>query len=854
MKNNNLFFWGICFILFLPIIILPPTFQPADWSRAILFRIILTFLISFLFFKYLYKKEASISLPKWKNPVYPVRNEVSNGVYLPFLILLGFFFALILATIFSQDIMFSIFGSPNRAGGALNLLFFLVFACFLALFTDENSWKKLFNLLFAAGVLISSLAFIQYFNIFKNVFISFESGNTPSFLGNSTFLAIYMLFLSILSFTLLTQEKEKKKKWIYGALFLLFGFTILITGARAAYLGLLIGFFFFFFFYPKKFKLLKIAASSLVLFAIIVVISFNIFPQIAEKNNLLKIAVNRLSIKRVAADLLGTRFSAWGITLQAIKDKPLLGWGPENFYIGFEKYYDPAISNVKNMWWDRPHNVFLDIAVSSGIVSAILYCFFWLALLWQLQKFKRQQGDDKRTYLAHGLQTMFIAYLAALFFNFDNISTYLISFFFIGYAFYLISKQGEQKIIQAPKTNFFLKKFVYIPLLILLICFIWFYNVKPLYLNEKISYAQNLIDAKKCDKAMNIADKIWQNAGILKSYAGLRYADFIKKCATDEKEADYVLSGSKALKESSIFQPKFTRTWISLGGFTNVLAAKEKDVEKQNKLLLEARDYFEKALELSPKRQEIFIEIEKNYLMAKDYQAMKKSAYDCIKIDSSYGQCYWYLAVAEIFLGDQENGKKHIEESFKKNPAQPLYIQLGVAYISQKNYKDAAEAYRLAILFNDDKNASWHAVLAFLYKQIKEYDKARIEAIAVFKLQPENKEVIEFLKQLLGLNPNDPALHSSLAYIYRQIGETEKSRQEFLIVKSFYEQAVAYNPKDPDYRFSLASVCKELEEYERAYQEALTTEKLDPGFHTDISNLIHSMPKDYWDRYLKVKK
>ena len=842
-KSHRLFFWGICFILFLPIIILPPAFEPSVWSRAILFRTVLTLLISFLSFKFLYKKDISLSIPKKKNPVY-----------LPFLMLLAFFIVLIIATLFSQDLMFSIFGSPKRAGGILNLLFFFLFAVFLALFIDKNDWKKLFHILFGFGVLISLLAVVQYFNLLKNVFISFESGGTPSFLGNATFLAIYMLFLTFLSFTLLTQEKDKKKKWAYGALFLLFGCTILITGARATYLGLLIGFFFFIFFYPKKFKLLKIVASSFVLFVIIVAVLFNIFPQIAEKNNLFKMTAGRLSIKGVMTDLAGTRFSAWKIAFQAIKDKPIWGWGPENFYIGFEKYYDTNTPGIKDTWWDRPHNAFLDIAVSSGIISLILYFLFWLALFWQLQKFKRRQGDDERAYLAHGLQTMFIAYLTALFFNFDDFSTYLISFFFIGYAFHLISNQGEQKIIQTPKTNFFKKKFAYIPLLLILICFIWFWNIKPLYLNEKINYAEILIAAKKCDKAINMTKNIWQGGGILTSYAGLKYTDFIKQCATAEKEVEYVLSGTEALKSASLVQPNYTRTWLVLAGFINVLAAKEEDVEKQKKLLLEARGYLEKALELSPKRQEIFIEMEKNYIMAKDYQKMKKTAEDCLEIDSGYGQCYWYLGIAEIFLGDQENGKKHIQRAQEGGAVTPPYIQLGVAYISQKNYKDAAEAYRMATVYNNDKNAGWHAVLAFLYKKIKEYDKAGKEAIKVFELEPENKEAMDFLKQLLGLSPNDPSLHSSLAYVYKQMGEDEKARQEYLIVKSLYLQAAAKYPKEGTYRFNLAGVYKELGEYEKSYYEAVLAKKIDPGLEPAVLGLLYTLPENYIERYRQIGK
>src|SRR3989344_4980796 len=102
MKNNpihnkkhipNWLFWAISVSLFLPIIVLPPNFQPSDWTRSILFRIILTVLISLLIFSFFYKKNLSVSLAKW-----------DKSAYLPMLVLGGFFVTVILSTLFSQDI------------------------------------------------------------------------------------------------------------------------------------------------------------------------------------------------------------------------------------------------------------------------------------------------------------------------------------------------------------------------------------------------------------------------------------------------------------------------------------------------------------------------------------------------------------------------------------------------------------------------------------------------------------------------------------------------------------------------------------------------------------------------------
>lgn len=86
------------------------------------------------------------------------------------------------------------------------------------------------------------------------------------------------------------------------------------------------------------------------------------------------------------------RFSAWQITLKAIKEKPIFGWGPENLSIGFDKYYDPSLPYISKEWggwWDRAHNIILDTAATFGIPAVIIYLALFAVLFWQLQKSKK---------------------------------------------------------------------------------------------------------------------------------------------------------------------------------------------------------------------------------------------------------------------------------------------------------------------------------------------------------------------------------------------------------------------------------------------------------------------------------
>jgi len=121
-------------------------------------------------------------------------------------------------------------------------------------------------------------------------------------------------------------------------------------------------------------------------------------------------------------------------------------------------------------------------------------------------------------------------------------------------------------------------------------------------------------------------------------------------------------------------------------------------------------------------------------------------------------------------------------------------------------------------------------------------------------LQPESKDTMEFIKSLLGLSPNDPTLHLSLAFIYQELGEREKALQEILTAKSIYLQLIAQNYRNNNYHWALANVYRQLGEYEKAYQEILITLQLAPLRKLDVETFIHTeLSSTYWDRYTKGK-
>ncbi len=775
MENNsslNKFYWfyltGFFLILSLPIATIPPWFFPPDWGKTIVFRSILSILIFLFIFQFLYRKN-EIQLPDIKK---------NKALW----ILIALFFVFLLATIFSVDSYFSLWGSPERSGGFINFTSYIIFAILLFFIVKNPDWQKILNFSIIIGILVSFVAIIQYYGLFNKIFISI-SDRPVSTLGNSDLLSIYILLLFFPTLFFSIKEKIIIKKLFYLFVVLLFFYIILIANSRAAYLGLFIGIIYFLLFYPvrskthqasgdvlynkksdevylKKNAVLKIISVILLFAAVFAVYYVNTnqqTPYYIGKHTTLNNIYTRLSLKQFLND---ARFYAWKIAFVALKEKPVLGWGPENFAVAFDKYYDPSLPYINSRlsdWWDRAHGIFFDIGIQSGILGIIVYFTLFGYIFWKLQKLK---SKNPHSITAHGVQATLIAYLAANIFSFDGFASYLIFFLLIGYSLYLISLSSVNPILTSVQNNVknssgnqLWKKSIIVFLFITLIIFLWQYNIKPLQINAKINIADSLVINGSCNNAVKIMESIMSKRSFLDAYSKMNYVDFMKKCANSYPENNFIYAkrGIEIMKEAIKIQPLFSRLWIFLGGFTNVEASIEKDPDKKIELINEANSYLEKANTLAPNHQETILEQIKNYMISGNYQNMKNKAQQCIALYPNVADCYWQKALSEIYLKEKDNAIKDIKIAEDKHFISTNVLslnQLANAYAKAQNYKELALTYEKLIEIKPNI-AQYHSSLAFTYKELGEYKKAQQEALIFLKLMPEAKDEVNMFLQTL---------------------------------------------------------------------------------------------------------
>jgi O-antigen ligase/Flp pilus assembly protein TadD len=785
-KFNWVYLTGFFIILALPLFTFSPWMYPADFPKTIIFRSIVA-ILGFLFLASSLQKGTTETTNQSKKPdccpsqfSQKLRLVLAmtkrNPIIWALLGLLGISF---LAGVFSVDWYFSLWGSPWRGGGFVTYAFYFIFAILTFVIFKKPAWQKVWDFSIIVGVLVSLVGIFQYLGLFNKILVSVE--NRPaSTTGSPILLAIYILLLFFLTLSFLIKA-NKIKKAFYGACLLIFSYTIFITGTRAVWAGIFIGTLYFLSFYPIKSLKTKWAKIITGLFFLIVIglISYvNIFPSSAKtppKNRILQTLESRLSIKSALND---ERFQGWKVALMAIKDKPILGYGPENFAVGFDKNYDPKI--ISSFWWDKAHNTILDTGVQTGILGIIAYLALFIALFFQLQKLKHAEINAEQyadsTLIGHGVQATLIGYFVAMFFSFDSFATYLIFFLLIAYSLHLISLNNaeinaEQYANNTLKNkisisvnsaltqrlnqrNFSGKKIILTLSFLLLIFFLYQCNIKPFLINIEINKARDFANQKYCNQSLNLLEKNLTQKSFLDSYVRLSYVEFTKTCNVfyPENNLAYLKKGSELIKEAVKIQPRYTRFWLYLGSTNNALAVTTQDPQIKKDLLNQASLYLEKALQLAPKHQEIIIEQAKVAITSGKYKEAKEYAQECLDINSNYVNCYWYLALSEIYLKDINSAKESIkiatDKGYNINSKESLN-NLSDAYGSIPDYENLVIVYNKLITLIDPSNAQYHSSIAFFYKQLGKYKEAREEALRVLQLSPESKpNVDEFLRTL----------------------------------------------------------------------------------------------------------
>jgi O-antigen ligase/Tfp pilus assembly protein PilF len=523
------------------------------------------------------------------------------------------------------------------------LAYFFVLTSFIK---SERIWDKLIKTSIGASLLIGGRGFLQLFGLF----ITTQSGSRlDATFGNASYLAIYMLFHIFLTAYLLSKhEGEKFVKWIYGLIIAFQAFILIFTATRGAILALFgsagLTFLLIAIFEKERIKLKKVSIGILIGLILLGAIFF-----FARDSKLVQgiEPLRRLADISLTEKTTLSRFLIWDMAYQGFKEKPILGWGQENFIFVFEKYYNPAMYG-QEQWFDRAHNIFFDWLIAGGALGLLAYLSIFLFAFVELRRSESLSIVQKSLFVS-----VLAGYFVHNFFVFDNIGSYILFILVLSLIHFHSKKKEEEK---KDHINPSLVKILTPAIVILTLFSIYFFNAKGILASRTLIQAispqeegvEKNLDLFKKALSYDTYGNQEIRERLTSSIPNLVNADIPQEM----KEA-FVILGQEEMQKQIDSNPISVRHLSLMAGFLDRI-----------KFYNEAVPYLEKAIELSPKKQQTYFEYVSNRLSLRDFDKAIDLAKTAFELDENFDDARKIYATVLIYAGQSLAAEDLISERY----------------------------------------------------------------------------------------------------------------------------------------------------------------------------------------------
>ena len=385
--------------------------------------------------------------------------------------------------------------------------------------------------------------------------------------------------------------------------------------------------------------------------------------------------LTRISLTQDETQTISPRLMTWRSALQGFAEHPLLGWGHDNVYYALNEYYNPRHAQFvedftvssRLTWYDKSHNAYVDLLVEKGIIGAILF----LALagtiglsLWKM--------EDR--ILAFCLAGGFAAYGASNFVAFDSFGPLFGLFLFIAAAVVGTGKATEttkalrRGAAQRKQTTKALRLEDTLRILAggaVLALAAW-----GIYLNVEIAraisgYYRARIAAVAGERnAMLLYQDAFKHFSpyaarekLECAYAAVSNLVALEKPSHLQETLDFV---GELARESTSAHPNDVRTYMILTDINNALAS-----YIDPKFAADAVAAGKKAVELSPRRQEVMLLLARSYLIAKQPTHAVELNRKAVAEYPEFRLAHWYLGLALAADNQKDEAIKEIRRAME---------------------------------------------------------------------------------------------------------------------------------------------------------------------------------------------
>lgn len=570
-----------------------------------------------------------------------------------------FFVSMTISTFVGVDWYKSMWDSHERMLGLFTIFHYIAYYfVVVSMIKEWKSWRTLLSVFLTVGIIVMLLGFWQRF-VNPEALLNRGNSRVSATLGNPIYYSAYGMFLFFMGVLLYVKEKKHGPSRIIALLSIVFGFLGLFLGGSRGMLvgtiaGLAVAFILYWIHYRKNKKLnlyFGIAcAAGLALFGLLY--AFRTTPFVSELP-----AVGRLLNTRVVAEFSNnTRVMAWGVGIDAWQDRPVFGWGPNNYFSAFNAFYRPQFLEYgwNETWFDNAHNVIVNTLAVQGAFGLITYLLLFVAAFYMIVQGYRQSRISIHEAIILG--SFVTAHFVSNIFIFENPTSYLYFFFSLG----LIHARTRDPIQDATAKPVYISTPLIAVVGLVTLLFIYATDINPARANrQSLEMVRSLLGGQKnaielLDKTLAIptphiddvrADFARSAVNALPNYAGTGDLAYAKELMT---------RSFNELEKNKQLHPTDVRTHIDQASIARRVAQTFQDAS----LLPASEQILEEALTRAPGRQQIVYMLAYTKSIFGKHDEAIALLDQAVKADPKIGEGWWRLANAYWYSGNLAKAKE----------------------------------------------------------------------------------------------------------------------------------------------------------------------------------------------------
>ena len=599
--------------------------------------------------------------------------------------LVAFVAGALLSALFSPARDHSLFGDFERMGGVWAWLHLALFFLLLRTLRDEE-WSWVLNVALIVSIVVSVSAILEHSKLASSAWF-FDTIGVPSSstVGNSGLLAAYLLFAVALAAYLASTSVRFRLLYLAAAGINLLG--LVYAENRSTVIGLALGgvigsvIFAALHTAPRRRWIAPAAAIALAFVVVGISAGIRAFPSSSLARRAPTVLQRLAFTNPAGAD--ESRTMQWRAAIDGFKDRPMLGYGPENHNLVWSAHLDPGIYRMDTDVFDKTHNQYLELLATTGLIGALTFLGIWLAIAVTLiRAYRDERLSAASLAILSGLQ---VAYAIYLFFWFVDLNSAML---WILFAALIASRENPYGVARPTIERSHVPRRIPVAVAavaVLLVCAALYAEA---YAPLRANLALAKVDAPRASVRQTLSEfnilagtpgrQTAHTPLVMGQYLAslrLRYPEMRRNPAERRMlEAAFASTGSAFRQEihrDTLNDRLYTHEASMLLDAANFYGSRS--------YVDEAIASLNKAIDLSPHRIQQRMLLASVYTEDRDYDRARVVLEDAVKIDPGLGEPRYALAENYLRYGKSDSALAMLESSLRHGyvGAPEIYLAIG---------------------------------------------------------------------------------------------------------------------------------------------------------------------------------